>query len=276
MAEPIRRTQAANRRAAPLPVALIGYGAIGRGACELAARLHLQELEFVGVLVRDGARPRGAECPPVAGSMEELLDREPEVVVEVAGHDALREHGPAALRSGRDLLFASIGALADRSVAGELWDAARAGGSRAEVVPGGIGGLDALAAAALAGLRSVSHTIHKPAAALLPETEAATLTGPVELYAGVAREGVLRYPESANVAAAVCLAGLGFDGTELRVVADPRLARNHHLVEAAGEFGSLRIEIENRPTTENPRTGRIVPMSVLRRLLNRTAALSVG
>jgi aspartate dehydrogenase len=79
-----------------------------------------------------------------------------------------------------------------------------------------------------------------------------------------------------NVAAAVSLAGIGFDRTELVVVADPAIDRNIHEVTAEGAFGSLQFRIANIPTDENPRTGRIVAMSVVRALLDRRASLVIG
>src|SRR5262249_57742614 len=134
------------------------------------------------------------------------------------------------LRAGIDLLMVSVGALADPSVERAILASACAGGGRAIVVSGAIGGLDALAAAAVGGLTSVTHITRKPARALLSPDEAAILTEPRELFCGTAREGALRFPESINVAAAVSLAGIGLDRTEVRVLADPTIERNHHQV----------------------------------------------
>ena len=85
-----------------------------------------------------------------------------------------------------------------------------------------------------------------------------------------------RFPESVNVAAAVSLAGVGLDRTELRIVADPGTRRNRHEVVVEGAFGRLEITIENVPSEENPRTGRIVAMSVVRALLDRRAPITLG
>jgi len=254
-------------------VGLIGFGAIAK---RLTFLLQPEDdIHLVGALVvnRDKWREPGVN---VCFAVEELLAAGPEVVVEAGGHAALRAHGPDVLRAGVDLILVSVGALADPECERSIVDAARVGNSRAVVASGAIGALDALASAAVGGLSQVTHTTRKPARALLAAEEVRELSGPRELFRGSAREGVLLFPESVNVAAAVSLAGIGLDRTELCVVADPALERNTHEVVAVGAFGELRFSIENVPTAENPKTGQIVAMSVLHCLRRRNAPLAIG
>jgi aspartate dehydrogenase len=254
-------------------VGLIGYGTIAR---RLAASIQTSDgIELVGAVVRDPSRPRPGSLP-VFDCAEPLLALRPEVVVEVGGHTALRNHVPAVLRAGIDVLMVSVGALAEPACERAVLDAARSGGGQAIVASGAIGALDALASAAVGGLSRVTHVTRKPARALLDPASAARLEEPRELFRGSAREGALRFPESINVVAAVSLAGAGFDRTEVRVVADPSIDRNTHEVIAEGAFGSLRFEIRNVPTRDNPKTGEIVAMSVLHCLRRRRAALAIG
>ncbi|HEX9371928.1 MAG TPA: aspartate dehydrogenase [Roseiflexaceae bacterium] len=253
-----------------LRVGLIGLGTIGSGLLALLGPA--DDIEIVGALVR---RPR-ADRVPTLTALADLLSMQPEVVVEMAGHDALRCHGPHVLRAGVDLVILSVGALADPHLEAEIIVAARAGDSQAIVASGAIGGLDAIGAAAIGGLERVTHTTRKPARALLPIGEAVALREPRELFRGTAREGALRFPENINVAAAVSLAGIGLDRTEVCVVADPALERNTHEVVAQGAFGELRFEIRGIPSDDNPRTGRIVAMSVLHTLHRLRAPLVVG
>jgi aspartate dehydrogenase len=181
------------------------------------------------------------------------------------------------LRAGIDLLVVSIGAMANKDVEEAILESAKQGGSRVYVASGAIGALDAIASAAVCGgLHRVTHTTRKPARALLEPAEAADLTEPRELFRGSAREGALRFPESINVAAAVSLAGIGLDRTEVCVIADPSVDRNSHEVVAEGDFGNLRFEIHNIPTEANPKTGRLVAMSIVQALRKRHAPMVVG
>jgi aspartate dehydrogenase len=255
-------------------VGFIGFGAIATGVARLVHGA--DDIAIVGAVVRDPNKRRPPEAPPIFESIDALLGTAPDVLVEAGGHAALAEHAPEALRRGIDVVLLSVGALAEPRVEHAILSAARDGNSRAIVASGAIGGLDALSAAAIGGLDRVLHTTRKPARALLPEAEAAALEQPRELFAGSARQGVLLFPENINVVAAVSLAGIGFDRTQVRVVADPRLARNTHQVQAEGAFGEFRFEISNVPTAENPRTGRLVAMSVVRALRRRQAPIVVG
>jgi aspartate dehydrogenase len=255
-------------------VGFIGLGTIARGVLEL---LRAEDgIDVVGALVAHPNKPRPGAHVPLCTRVEDLIARKPEVVVEAAGHAALRCHGPTVLRAGIDLLILGVGALAEPATCAAILDAAEQGNSRAVVVSGGIGGLDAIASASAGRLSRVTHYTRKPARALLPPDEAVGLQEPRELFAGSAREGALKFPESINVAAAVSLAGIGLDRTEVRVIADPTLDRNRHEVVAEGDFGRLRFEIENVPTEDNPRTGKLVAMSVVQALRRRQARLIIG
>ena len=261
-------------RERPRRVGLIGFGAIGQPVVELAQRFP-DELEIIAACTRTGIPRRSGVSLSVVGTLDELLRLRPDVVVEIAGHDALREHGPHVLTAGIDLVAVSVGVLAIPEVESDLLSAAQEGGSQIRVASGAIGALDALAAASIGGIDRVTHTTRKPARTLLGD-EADGMTEARDVFNGPAREAALVFPESVNVTAAVSLAGIGFDRTLVRVIADPAVDRNVHSVEAEGEFGSLRFEIRNVPSEDNPKTGRIVAMSIISTLRQPWSPLSIG
>ena len=94
------------------------------------------------------------------------------------------------------------------------------------------------------------------------------LTRRTVLYRGTAGEAALLYPQNANVAAAVALAGLGFDATEVELVADPDAPGNVHEIEAEGAAGRFAIQLQGKPSRSNPKTSALAAMSVARALLN--------
>ena len=266
----------------PLRVGLIGFGAIGRRLAESIAAGEAGHCELGAVLVRRPERIEQAVSTRlgcmVTGDAADFLATRLDLVVEVAGHDALKAYAEDVLRQGKDLLLISVGALADPHFEARLRRAAHDYGRRVYLATGAIAGLDAISAGAVGGLESVTHSVRKPPAGLLPPDEIAQAEAsgqPRVLYEGPAREAALRFPENVNVAAAVSLAGLGLDRTRVRIVADPTVVRNTHEIEARGEFGELRIVLQNIPT-ENPKTGRLTAMSIVKALRNLTAEVVVG
>lgn len=267
----------------PLPVALIGGGAIARVIARELVDTH-PEVRLVGALDIDpaGARERGfAPEVPLVDSLEALLARGPAFVAECAGHAGLTQHGPGVLRAGLDLVVASVGALADARLEALLRDAAVVGGARMRIPSGAIGALDALASARVGGLERVSYVGRKPplawrgtrAEALADLDRVVTAT---RLFEGSAREAALAYPQNANVCAAVGLAGLGLDETRVELYADPEARGNEHRLQAAGAFGELRFEVVGRPLAGNPKTSSLAAYSLIKALIAPARAIAVG
>jgi len=267
---------------APLDVALIGHGAIARYV--LAALKRDQAARITAVVMRPSrvaaTQAEVGRAITVVGAIGDLPDPKPGLVVECAGHGGLQDHGVAALERGFDLLVVSVGALADPALHDRLLAAARTGGGRMLIAPGAIGGIDALAGAREGGLSRVRYTSRKPPGAWKGspgETVADLdrLTAPATLYTGTAGEAARLYPKNANVAATIALAGVGFEDTEVALIADPEAGGNVHLIEAEGAFGSMTVELHGRPLPDNPKTSSLTAFSVLRAIRNRTGAIEI-
>jgi len=59
------------------------------------------------------------------------------------------------------------------------------------------------------------------------------------------------------------MAGIGFDRTRLKVVADPFLEHNTHYIDIRGKTGNISIRLENVPAPENPKTAWLACYSAL-------------
>lgn len=263
----------------PLRIGLIGLGAIGQVLVrELQAR-RAEGLELVAVLCRNSHACADLGVAPVA-SVQALLGHQPELVVEAAGQAAVHSHGAACLRAGSNLLLASVGALADAALHAELETAAAAGASQVLLPAGALGGLDWLQAAHLAGLCSVRLRSSKPPAAWRgtaaeQAVDLAGLTVATTFFTGSAREAARRYPKNANVAATLALATLGFDATQVELVADPAGPGNVHEVFAQGAAGTLSLRLDNAASADNPKSSAITAYSLLRGILARQARFAL-
>ncbi|MNQ46078.1 L-aspartate dehydrogenase [compost metagenome] len=259
-------------------IALVGCGAIGTSVLELLRGD--PALKVVAIVVPAEGIAAAQKVAPDAQVGSAVPADGIDLVVETAGHAAIEEHVLPALARGTPCVVASVGALSATGFAEKLEAAAVAGRTQVQLIPGAIGGIDALAAARIGGLDSVRYTGRKPPQAWkgTPAEQGRnldTLAHETIIFEGSAREAALLYPKNANVAATVSLAGLGLDQTLVRLIADPATTENVHTVEAEGAFGSFALTMRNKPLAANPKTSALTVYSAVRALRNRVAALAI-
>ncbi|MEX3016075.1 aspartate dehydrogenase [Gymnodinialimonas hymeniacidonis] len=238
-------------------LAIIGKGAIAGYVTD--AILEQSDLSLDGRVLRQAqahAIVDVADLPPV------------DLLIDCAGHAGLAQHGPKALAAGIDVLTLSLGALADAELSAQLEHAARSGGAQLHLASGAIGALDALRAGAVGGLSTVTYTGRKPPAGWRGSpaedmVDLDTLTEAATHFTGTAREAALAYPKNANVAAAVALAGAGFDDTRAELIADPAATGNIHDIRAEGAFGTMAFRITGKGLPDNPRSSALAAMSAV-------------
>jgi aspartate dehydrogenase len=261
---------------------LIGYGNISGALVRLLRDRAGGRVTALTVL----ARPVSAAAVQVAAARDfgravavvtdarALIAARPALVVEAAGHAAVRDAALPCLAAGIEVVIVSVGALADAGLEAAVAQAARQGGTRAVLPAGAVGGIDLLAALRLGGLSRVTYTSRKspgawagtPAEALL---DLGTLTTPTEFFDGTARQADTDYPKNANVAATVALAGAGWEATAVRMIADPGVTRNIHEISVQAVAGDFDIRIAGNPSPDNPKTSAATALSAAREVLNR-------
>jgi len=144
-------------------VGLLGGGVIARLFLERARSGEMGGAKVVAIAGRNEnsrgkALAREFGVPFVLG-VDELIAARPEVVIEAASHDAVREHAEALLSNGIAVIVLSGGALCDDGLRGRLERASAEHHALLYVPSGGIGGLDALKAACAAGVDEVSIAV---------------------------------------------------------------------------------------------------------------------
>ncbi len=267
---------------APLRVALGGFGAIGKSVARALDR-GIEGLSLAAVSARDIQRAErviASFAHPVPILPLQELSEHAEIVVECAPAALLREIAEPALRRGRRLIVLSAGALLDNL---DLVDLARRSGGRVHVPSGALLGLDAILAAAEGGIRSVRMITRKPPRGLMgaPYLEAhgidlAAFGEARRVFSGTAREAARGFPANLNVAAALALAGIGPDRTTVEIWADPALASNCHEIAVESDAARFSMRIENVPSAENPKTGRLVALSVIAALKKLKSPFLIG
>ncbi len=262
-------------------IGIVGCGAIGITLLKAADERRLS-LKIVGITSRSETKARKflstLRNPPPYLERNTLIARS-DLIVEAAGGDVVPELARETFKAGKDLMVISIGALLDNP---EITMQARENGCRLYLPSGAIAGLDGIKSACGGQVSQVMMTTRKPPEALEGSPyliehgiELAGLTEEKEVFSGTVRDACRGFPANVNVSAAVSLAGLGPDQTMIRIMAVPGLKRNCHDVEVEGEFGRLHIHIENIPS-ENPRTGRLTTLSILRTLQDIADPVRIG
>ena len=99
---------------------------------------------------------------------------------------------------------------------------------------------------------------------------------PITIFDGSARDAVKIFPKNVNVAATLAIAGIGFDRTEVKIIADPSVTLNRHMIEIRGRFGEMRVEMENQPSTTNPRTSYLAPLSAISTIERIISGVNIG
>jgi aspartate dehydrogenase len=256
-------------------VGLLGGGSIARLFLDHIRRGDLgDDVEVVAIAGRTGGSRGKALAEKYSvefvTDLPSLMAQRPDVVVEAASHTAVHEYAEALLAQGVAVIVLSGGALHDDVLRERLESAARSSGSLLYVPSGGIAGLDALKAACIAGVDEVEITVMKPPGAWknIPYVEQQhvdldRMSEPRVLYEGPARAGVPLFPANVNIAAVLSMAGIGFDRTRLKVVADPGIRHNTHLISIRGRTGNISIKVENVPAPDNPKTAWLACYSAL-------------
>jgi aspartate dehydrogenase len=262
-------------------VGVAGLGAIG---LPLARALDqgVEDLKLIAVATRDlvkaRARLAGFRDPPALVDFADLA--EADIVIEATPAALFEYVAVPAIEAGRIFIPASVGALLPRM---HLVKRAKQTGARIVVPTGALLGLDAVRAAAEGRIDSITIESRKPPAGLVGAPyllkhgiDVMDITMPLRVFAGNARDAAAGFPANVNVAAALALAGIGPVRTKVEIWADPGLTRNVHIIKVEAEAANFTMRIENVPSDDNPRTGKITALSVLACLRGLVSPLKVG
>ncbi len=262
-------------------VAIGGLGAIGLPLAR-ALDAGVEGLTLIAVAARDHTKAEANlahfRSKPRIVALDALA--EADIVVEAAPAAVFDEIARAAIEAGRIFVPASVGALLPRM---HLVARAKATGARIIVPTGALLGLDAVRAAAEGAVESITMVTRKPPGGLAGAPylkqhgiDVSGLTAPLLVFQGNAFDAAMGFPANVNVAAALAVAGIGPMRTRVEIWADPGVTRNTHTIQVEAEAARFSMTIENVPSEDNPRTGKLTALSVLTCLRGLVSTLKVG
>ena len=267
----------------PLRLAIAGLGAIGMAVARRIDAGAVAGLRLGAVCARNRDKAAGKlkdfSMVPEILALNELAEHA-DVIVECAPAALFLEIARPAIERGRIFIPLSVGVLLDHM---DLVERARQTGARIIVPTGALLGLDAVKAVAEGDVEAIRMVTRKPPAGLKGAPyliqNGISVDGLEEakkVFAGSARQAARGFPANVNVAAALALAGIGPERTEVEIWADPAVTRNTHTIIVEADASNFSMTIENVPTQENPPTGKITALSVIATLRRLTEPLVVG
>lgn len=263
----------------PLKVGVIGIGAIGSRLVGILAKEFRQEakVRFLCDLKKERLREVARRWVPEARivAWPSLVEKS-DLIIEAASQKIALPVAQKALKENKQVLILSVGGLMTwnglsailEKTEGRLW-----------IPSGALAGIDGLLAANQGEIRRVTLTTRKPFAGLRgapylrrKKIRLSALKAPTLIFEGDASEAIRAFPKNVNVAATLALAGLGPRKTRVRIFTSPTYRQNQHEVEIEGDFGRIRTEVANLPSSRNPRTSELAILSAaatLRKIFGR-------
>jgi len=267
-----------------LKIGVFGCGAIGSAICRAIDEKTI-DADLASIYDRSPEIGRFADSltsHPEVLAIDEMV-KSVDIVVESASQQAVHEIAPAVLSAGCDLMIMSVGALSDSELYARLVDLARRNRCRIYIPSGAVAGIDGLKSASVGRIETVTLTTRKPPSGFSGAPyikrhgiDLSSLREEMVLFEGPARDAVREFPANVNVAGTLSLAGIGYDDTRVRIIADPGISRNVHQIEVRGGFGVLNVRVENLPSPENPMTSYLAVLSAIATLAKLTEPVWVG
>ncbi len=252
-------------------ILVIGCGSIGGEVIEECDNLDRVERCYVYDHHMEKARECAKDLRKVS-VIEDFYDvlEEVQLVVEAASQEAVKEYLPETLKKGIDVMIMSIGALADDRLREELFSYARKNNTNIYLPTGALCGIGGVESASVVGVDEVTLETKKSPDSLRGskfvkenDIDLDSMEEETVIYQGPASEAVKNFPKNVNVAAALSIAGIGFERTKVKIICDPHTDKNSHTIKLKGAAGELLGVSRNVPFPENPRTSYLAALSAI-------------
>ena len=235
-----------------IKVGIIGCGTIGGEIAKVCQNRLKAKMELVAICDTDQKKAElfnGSLKKKVRILKIDELLRKASLVIEAASAYISGDVLKKCIKINRDCLIMSVGGLLGKE---SLLESARRKGVRVYIPSGALCGIDALKAASVGKIDSMTLTTRKPPKGLegAPYLKEAGLNlsdikTETAVFEGTAQEAVRGFPQNINVSAILSLAGLGAEKTLVKIVTSPEYTRNVHEVEITGNFGRIITRTEN-------------------------------
>lgn len=216
-------------------IGMIGCGKIGQAIVKEILNSRQGELVFIQDKVFSDHI--GAGCPVIRESDGSLYEKA-DLIIECANGEVLAENLELILTHG-DLMPFSVTAFSSREVEKRTAELCAAYRRHVFIPHGAILGLDGIFDGNKVWDEVEIETIKSPKSLGREDRERTVL------YDGPTREVCAMFPQNVNVHAAVAIAGIGFDRTRSKLIADPSTESNTHKITLKGQGIAVSMDISS-------------------------------
>lgn len=206
-----------------------------------------------------------------AVSLEELIEHS-DLIIEAASPKAMIKILKECIDKKKNIMVMSTAGFIGNT---KLIEDAEKRGIKIFMPSGAIAGIDAVKAASLANIHSITLKTTKNPLSLdgAPyivnnNIDLASLKKETTIFSGTAEEAAKAFPKNINVSATLALAISldAFNKVKVDIVADPKQKTNQHEIIVHGDFGTITTKTENMPSPNNPKTSFLAALSAVAKL----------
>ncbi len=272
------------RKTKKIKIGIIGCGAIGSRIAQSITQDFKDDCRLSGLYDIDPLKTQKlaqAVATPrvVQHSLKELI-QSAEFIVEAVTAKNTKDIIKKVLRAKRSILVMSVGHLLN---AKDIFQLADRNKCELLIPSGAIAGIDAIKAASLKNIKSITLTTRKPPSGFADTPYIAQkqivlkdIKKETTIFEGKVDEAVKYFPKNINVAATVALAANAQDKLSVRIVTSPEFKTNSHEIEVIGDFGRMVTMTDNVVCPDNPKTSYLAVLSAIQTLKQYLKGVKLG
>ena len=216
-------------------IGFLGCGKIGKA---LAAHIGEMKDAEVAFIQDPGFINDGSFTCPVISEADEALYESADLMIECATAGVLRANVEKILKYC-DLMMFSVTAFSDKEFEKRTEELTEKYGRQIFIPHGAILGIDGLFDGRKVWKEVSIVTTKNPKSLGREDTERTVV------YEGSTRNVCSLYPRNVNVHACIALAGIGFDRTQSKIISDPAVSTNAHLITLKGDGMDITMDISS-------------------------------
>ncbi|AEF95966.1 aspartate dehydrogenase [Methanotorris igneus] len=265
-----------------LKIGIVGCGAIATFISKAIARKKVSNAKVVAYY--DKNRHKAEKLSKITNadvcdSIDELVKKDIDLVVEAASIKAVEEVATKALSNNKDVLVMSVGAFVDKELFLKLYNLAKDKGRKIYLPSGAIAGIDAIKSLTFGKIEEVVLKTTKPVEGLKEALkdkgiDADAIKEPTVVFEGDVFDAIKQFPSNINVSVMLSIAS-EFPAKVI-IVADPNAKTNNHEIFVKSSIGTLKVLIENVPCEENPKTSALAAYSAIRIIKDISEPIKIG